>query len=295
MQYFLEKSKNEKTENNFLNPIITENNKSSNNLNNTDNNKSSINIQIEGIKKTKKDKKEYLDFKNAFNKLKKFLHKKNLMFLCKSCNNYLWSNYPLEDILVFRDQKINCIFNLESICEEQEKEFTNNNFNNNKDNLDLKQIRSFFLTEKSILISEKTEFSRSENSFMDFIFQNLICKKCEKTIGKYIAGVSHNLHVFKNKIFLYEDKITTIRKDKDCLPEKVNFEEFISNDSVFQNILKETNKQMEDTENFMFSFHSFNDIHKCLKDVERYLNNTIEDLDNLKLYHDYLEYMKDKI
>ncbi len=238
MEYSLENSKPP-----IENSTINFNNNNINAINN-------CNLQNEEKTNSKKDKKDFLDFKNAFNKLKKFLQNENLMFLCKSCNNYLLSNYSLEDVLVLHDKKLNFIFSLESIHEEAEKEL-----NKEADNdLFLKQISNFFLTERNILISEKTDFTQSESSHINFIFHNLICKKCDIAIGKYVKGVPLNLIKFDKKIFLYEDKIATIRKYKNLLPEKVNFEDFIAKDSIFQNILKGTNKEMENSKNDMFNF-----------------------------------------
>lgn len=42
-------------------------------------------------------------------------------------------------------------------------------------------------------------------------------------------------------------------------------------------------------------FQSIANIHEDLKDIQKRLNITIEDLESLKLYYEYLEYMKDKI
>lgn len=218
----------------------------SNSIENNKNN-DNFNIPKEEKNKTRKDKKDYLDFKIAFNKLKKFLQKKNLMFLCKRCNNYLCSNYSLEDVLVLSNNKINFIFKIESILEEANKDF-------DKDNLTLKNVFNFFLTERNILISEKIEFSKTESNYLDFIYYKILCKNCDEVIGKFVIGAPLKLLKFKNKIFLFEDKLTVIKKEKDSLPEKVNFNEFMLNDLAYQNIINETNKQFDNAQDAMFNF-----------------------------------------
>ena len=285
MHNFIGNPKPQTINNYILQNYEAENTNLNNNLNN--NYKNINNIENEDKNKQKKDKKDYLDYKNAFSKLKKFLQNQNLMFLCKTCNNYLFSNYSLEDVLIFQNKNINFIFNLESIFEEVEKQYNNE--------LTIPQISNFFLTEKNILINEKIEFSNNENSCMDLIFHNLICKDCQNILGKYVIGVPRNLLNFHKKVFLDENKLITIKKEHGVLPEKVKFDEFILNDLIFQNIIKETNMQLKDTKDVMFNFHSFTNLLKYLKDIKKYLKTTIDDFEALNLYYNYLEYLKDKI
>jgi len=234
----------------------------------------------------KNEKHEYLDFRGSFSVLKKFLQNQNIIFLCKNCNSFICSNYSLEDVLVFKNNSLNLIFNLETLFEQAEK-----NYNSD---LSFKQIADFF-KDNNIIIDSNIEFTQEENTSLDFIWHKLICINCQNIIGKYTIGVPLNLIKFKEKIFLSDKEITAIKREIGCFPERIYFDDFLTNDKIYQNILNETIKQTDNTKDILLNFHSFTSVLKYLKDIKKYINISIEDFESLKEYYDYLEYLKNKV